>query len=107
MLATIHRLWLRSAIDVDPDVVYFRDTDLSAGTTSHLQALSRISGVLGTSDPVGELTPGQRASLADFLDGEPERRQVSRYAWEIDGSRIDFAPVTAAGDREPDWRRVG
>jgi alpha-galactosidase len=106
MVTAVHRLWLRPAIDPDPDVVFFRDTDLSADTSRHLQDMAHIAGFLGTSDPPRWLRDDQRAALATAVATRPETEQLSRYRWRVGGHEVDFAPVLAAHDREPQWEGV-
>jgi alpha-galactosidase len=103
MSTAMHRLWLQPAIDPDPDVVFFRDTDLSTDTSRHLQDMAHIAGFLGTSDPPGWLLDDQRAALATALATWPETEQLSRYGWRVGDRQVDFEPVLAADDREPQW----
>jgi alpha-galactosidase len=106
MTTAMHRLWLRQSIDPDPDVVFFRDTELSPETSLHLQDMAHITGFLGTSDPPGWLRDDQRSALADALATRPEVEQLSRYRWRIGGRHVDFEPALAADDREPQWEAV-
>ena len=52
----------------DPDVVYFRKTDLSPGTARYLQDMARIAGFKGTSDAPQSLADDEReATVVLFL----------------------------------------
>jgi alpha-galactosidase len=107
MTTAMHRLWLRPAIDIDPDVVYFRPTELGAQTTRHLQDLAHIAGFLGTSDPPGWIDEDQRRALKTALTDPVEVEQLARYRWRINDRHVDFGPVLAAGADEPEWEDVG
>ncbi len=103
MQTAMHRLWLRPAIDPDPDVVYFRPTDLSPATARCLQDMAHISGFLGTSDLPEALTEPERSALAAFLTNLPETHQETRYRWRVGDRTVDFEPALTAGAREPEW----
>ncbi|MBT8192700.1 MAG: alpha-galactosidase [Acidimicrobiia bacterium] len=106
MITAMHRLWLRPAIDPDPDVVFFRNTDLSADTRLHLQDMAHVAGFLGTSDPPAWLLDDQRTALASAFGAWPETRQLSRYRWQVADRVVDFEPVLGADHREPQWKSV-
>ncbi len=97
------RTWLRSVIDIDPDVVYFRgDTgSLSPATKQRLRDLALICGFRATSDPPGSLTREDRADLEAFLRADPKISKTGRYSWEIDGRPVDFGP--AYQHSQPGW----
>lgn len=103
LLTSTHRLWLRPAIDPDPDVVYFRPTELTERTMTRLRQLAQITGFLGTSDLPQRLSPGERETLRKFLTARPEIQQVGRHRWVIDGKSVDLSPVLTAGAVEPEW----
>lgn len=95
-----HRLWLRGALDLDPDVCFFRSRrlGLGAGAQALLRDLARITGFRGISDPPDWLTPAERSRLAAFL----EEREAAvtcrgRARWMVDDRRVDlsagFAPA--------------
>lgn len=107
MVTAVHRLWLRAAIDTDPDVVYFRDTGLSLETKRHLRSAALVSGFKGTSDPPDQLTELQRDALSAFLEADPPVEQLSRYRWRIDDDIVDFRPVLSGAAAEPAWSEAG
>jgi alpha-galactosidase len=92
---SLHRLWLGSVIDTDPDVAYFRSrySLLDASARQHLQDLARVARFRGTSDPPAWLDDDERAALVRFLDGEPEVERAGRHRYRIDGRDVDFGPV--------------
>jgi alpha-galactosidase len=107
MTTAMHRLWLRPAIDPDPDVVYFRETELSATTTRHLQDMAHIARFLGTSDLPAWLSEEEQEALSSFLTEQSEISQRSRYRWQVGDHEADFEPVLAASTAEPHWKEVG
>jgi len=107
VVAAVHRLWLRPAIDTDPDVAYFRATGLSSETCRRLQDLAHIAGFLGTSDPPDGLDDSQRRTLDRALREATDVEQLSRYRWRINEREVDYAPALAADRAEPIWEDAG
>lgn len=107
MVTSAHRLWLAPAIDTDPDVVYFRKTELSTLTARHIRFLAEIAGFKGTSDTPASLTDNEREALAAFLIQHPDVEQRARYRWHVGEHDVDFEPIMSAGNREPQWRVAG
>ena len=100
LATSINRLWLRDVIDVDPDVVYFRDdTALCGHELSALKDLATIARFVGVSDPPNTLDARQRIDLSAILREDPESRRRSRYVWDINGRSVDFSWVL--GERDP------
>jgi alpha-galactosidase len=89
------RLWLRPAIDTDPDVAYFgrERIDLDERTIGALQDLAQVAGFLGVSDPPSALSVGERDELADALSAKPTVVHVDRYRWRLDDRLVDFSWV--------------
>jgi alpha-galactosidase len=89
------RLWLRPAIDTDPDVAYFgrEEIDLDERTIGAVQDLAQIAGFLGVSDPPASLTKSERAELERMLLATPTVVQVDRYRWQVNGQLVDFSWV--------------
>ena len=100
---SVHRLWLRPLIDIDPDVAYFRTrhTDLDDHHRALLQDLAQVCGFLATSDPPAWLEPAQRARLAAFLAARPEVRRLQRYSFAIGDRVVDFGPVASPASGWP------
>ncbi|MBR7827891.1 alpha-galactosidase [Actinospica sp. MGRD01-02] len=98
LVTSIHRLWLRDLVDLDPDVVYFRARHslLTPHQRELLADLARVCAFKATSDPVGWLDPEERIALAEFLARDEPVRQLSRYRFDIGGREVDF---TAAAER--------
>jgi alpha-galactosidase len=100
---SVNRLWLRPAIDTDPDVVYLRSNGVTLDVVSkrRLQQLAHIAGFRGVSDPPAWLTGAERAALAEFLEAAPEVVKTSRYGWRVNGEEVDFSPALAGS--APVW----
>jgi alpha-galactosidase len=94
------RLWLKNAFDADPDVVYLdrSKVDLNEQTLESLQDLARITGFVGTSDRLGELSPEGRELLASLLTDDPLVERGPDMRWTIDGKDVDFGWVAAPGE---------
>jgi alpha-galactosidase len=100
LATSINRLWLRDAIDVDPDVVYFRDdTALYGNELSALKDIATIARFVGVSDPPDTLDAVQRIDLSTMLRDDPAATRRSRYVWDIDGRSVDFSWVLDERDR--------
>jgi alpha-galactosidase len=90
---SLARLWLGEAIQVDPDVAYFRSRNnlLDASQRRHLQDLCLITGLKGTSDPPGWLDRGETDVLEAFLEQAPKVSQLDRFRFQLDGRVADFS----------------
>ncbi|MGB5188120.1 MAG: glycoside hydrolase family 36 protein [Acidimicrobiia bacterium] len=86
------RLWLRDLFDADPDVVYLdrSEVDLDPRTLQSLQDLARITGFVGVSDKLGDLTPEEGERLVSLLTDEPRISRRSDQRWAIDRRDVDF-----------------
>ena len=98
LVASVHRLWLRDLVALDPDVVYFRSRQslLTPRQRGLLADLAHICGFKATSDPPGWLDERERAELADFLALDKPVVQLGRYRFDLGGREVDF---TAAAER--------
>lgn len=98
---SVHRLWLRAVIDIDPDVVYFRTRYnlLLDWQRALLRDLAVVSGFRATSDPPAWLLPDELSELEAFLDDEPQIERLGAYRYAIDGRTVDFEAIAA---RPPD-----
>ncbi len=92
---SLHRLWLKDLIHVDPDVAYFRSrhNQMTDAQNQMLRDLVRLTGFRATSDLPQWLKPNERESLRAFLEESPEIEQASRYGFRIDGRAVDFSPI--------------
>ena len=100
LATSINRLWLRDVIDVDPDVIYFRDdTDLDDRTLAALKDLATVARFVGVSDPPNLLNAAHRNELERMLLADPSIEQPGRYRWDIGGRTVDFSWILANGGR--------
>ncbi|MEX1133507.1 MAG: glycoside hydrolase family 36 protein [Acidimicrobiia bacterium] len=92
---SLARLWLGGAIQVDPDVVFFRTQQslLDPAQRQTLQDLASITGFLATSDPPDWLDESQTGALRDFLSQTSEISRLDRYRFRIGEREVDFEPT--------------
>jgi alpha-galactosidase len=108
---TLHRLWLKPIVTVDPDVVYLADrwNTLSADEKRIILAIAQICGSLGTSDLPSWIDARQSAeqTIESAFTAFPVTRR-GPYSFEIGGNRFDFAPALGLpGPRNTIDRIVG
>jgi alpha-galactosidase len=91
----VHRLWMGSLVDVDPDVAYFRThrCRLRPAEKGLLRELALICGFKATSDVPAWLAPDERAQLLAFLAARPRVARTGRYTGTVDGRPVDFGPA--------------
>jgi len=92
---TLHRLWLRENVQVDPDVVFFRSrfSLLSPEEMRLQEAMGEITGFKATSDPPSWLTPEERARLLAFLSQDQEVEFLGPYRFQVGEEVLDYEPV--------------
>jgi alpha-galactosidase len=92
---SIHRLWLRPLVNVDPDVIFCRSKHnaLKPAERLLLQDLAWIAGFKATSDLPQWMTASDQARLREFLESEPTIRKKDRYKYQIEGREADFSPA--------------
>ncbi|WP_051640105.1 glycoside hydrolase family 36 protein [Cellulomonas sp. URHE0023] len=93
-LASIHRAWLRSVYETDPDVVYFRRRRslLDDEQRQLLEDVATILGFKSTSDPAAWLAPDEISDLRRWLERAETVTQRGRYVFQIDDRIVDLAP---------------
>jgi alpha-galactosidase len=92
---TLHRLWLKSLLHIDPDVAYFESTrnSLTQKQKTLLQDLAYICSFKATSDLPQWMTTNELTDLRSFLKRTPKVEQVGRYIFQIDDRTVDFTSV--------------
>jgi alpha-galactosidase len=92
---SIHRLWLKPLVNIDPDVLYFRSkyNALQPYENQLLQDLGAITGFKATSDLPGWWKPSEKEKVRDFLTANTVVQKKTRYEFEIDGRDVDFSPA--------------
>jgi alpha-galactosidase len=90
---SIHRKWLGSIVQTDPDVAYFRSIECSLNDEqkSLLQCLALVCGFKATSDLPAWLKSDEREKLRAFLSTRSKINQLSRYVFKVDGKTVDFS----------------
>jgi alpha-galactosidase len=91
---TVHRLWLGSIVQVDPDAVFFRTREctLDCGQKRLLQNLALVCRFRGTSDPPWWLTAAEREDLRAFLGDLPPVEQGDGARFRVGLREVDFSP---------------
>jgi alpha-galactosidase len=105
---SLHRLWLKPLVNIDPDVMFFRSKHnaLRPHESQLLQALGVISDFKATSDLPWWLSASDKQSLREFLESTPTVQKSDRYRYQIDGHALDFrstVPVPSSDKNFPIW----
>lgn len=89
---SIHRLWMKPLVNIDPDVMFFRSryNGLKPHEQQLLLDLGNITGFKATSDLPQWMSVPEIELLREFLESEVEVRQVNRYEYEVSGRSVDF-----------------
>jgi alpha-galactosidase len=98
---TLHRLWLKPLVQLDPDVAYFRrvECSLTSDQKALLKALCLICGFRSTSDLPHWLNDLERRELRTFLEAVPRVEQTGSYTFRIGGQEVDFSQAVLLPDR--------
>ena len=90
---TLHRLWLRENVQVDPDVAFFRSrfSLLSLEEMRLQEAMGEITGFKATSDPPSWLSPEERERLWAFLSRDKEVKPLGPYRFRVGEEVLDYA----------------
>jgi alpha-galactosidase len=112
---TVHRLWLKPLLHIDPDVAYIesRENLLSLDHRLLLQNLAHICEFKATSDLPQWMTKDELDELNFFLRSKPKISRTGRYTFQVDDSLVDFTSavelpsvpkgMTALGGRLLGW----
>jgi alpha-galactosidase len=89
---TVHRLWLKPLLHIDPDVAYFESTknSLTKEQKRLLQDLAQICEFKATSDLPQWMTKDEIDELRTFLTSTPKVEQTSCYTFRLDDREVDF-----------------
>ena len=92
---SIHRLWLKSIINIDPDVLYFRSRHnaLKPHEKQLLQDLGALTGFKATSDLPQWMDKSELENVREYLEADPTVQKMKRYEYQIDGRSVDFSPA--------------
>ncbi|MFD9702463.1 glycoside hydrolase family 36 protein [Lentzea sp. NPDC059081] len=96
---TLHRLWHKPLLEVDPDVVYFRSrlNLLTERQQGWLRDLADVCGFRAISDPPGWLRPDELEAMTRYLGHRPDVRTLGRYRFALDGREVDLTPAVDPG----------
>lgn len=97
---SIHRLWLKPLVNIDPDVLYFRSkyNGLKAHETELLQDLGAITGFKATSDLLQWMSDSELENLREFLSSDPSVQKKNRYEYLVNGRSVDFSPAISIAE---------
>jgi len=92
---SIHRMWMKPLVNIDPDVMFFRSKYnwLKPHEQQLLLDLGTISGFKATSDLPQWMNRRDVESLREFLESDIEVKKTARYKYQIDGREVDFSPA--------------
>lgn len=92
---SLHRLWLKPLVNIDPDVLYFcsKYNSLKPHEIQWLQDLGTITGFKTTSDLPHWWRMTEKEKIRDFLETVPKIQKKGRYEFQIDGRSVDFSSV--------------
>jgi alpha-galactosidase len=90
---SMHRLWLNSLVNIDPDVMFFRSRHnaLKLNERQLLQDLGTITGFKATSDLPQWMNRQEVQSLRNFLESDLEVKKTTRYKYQVDSREVDFS----------------
>jgi alpha-galactosidase len=103
LYTSLHRLWLRPLVHLDPDVAYFRRRflHLSERQQNLQRDLAWICGYRATSDLPWWLTPAEREALRAFWTYQPQVQRDGAYRFLLEDRPVDFTPVLQTPPRLP------
>ena len=105
---SIHRLWLKPLVNIDPDVLYFRSkhNSLKPHEIQLLQDLGTITGFKATSDLPNWMNASEMEIAREFLNASLSVQKRTRYEYRIDGRDVDFStaiPISTSNIGIPIW----
>jgi len=92
---SIHRLWMKPLVNIDPDVMFFRSryNGLRSNERQLLLDLGAITGFKATSDLPRWMNAREVESLREFLESDVEVQKLDRYQYKLNGRLVDFRPA--------------
>jgi len=105
---SIHRLWLKPLVNIDPDVLYFRSRHnaLKVHEKQLLQDLGTFTGFKATSDLPQWMNESELENVREYLEASPMVQKMKRYEFQIDDRAVDFnpaIPIPASNLDVPVW----
>ncbi len=92
---SFHRLWLKSIVNIDPDVMFLRSKHnaLKPDEQQLLLDLGTISGFKATSDLPQWMNRQNLDSLREVLQTDVSVHKISRYKYQLNDREVDFSSV--------------
>jgi len=92
---SLHRLWLKPLVNIDPDVMFFRSkyNALKPAEQQLLLDLGTISGFKATSDLPQWMNRKDLDSVHEYLKADIHVRKISRYKYQLSDREVDFSSV--------------
>jgi len=99
---TIHRLWFKPLLHIDPDVAYFESkiNSLTREQKTLLQDLAQICNFKATSDLPQWMTKNELDELRSFLNTTPKVEQTGRYTFRLDDRAVDFTSAMSLPNKK-------
>ena len=90
---SLHRLWMKPLVNIDPDVMFFRSKHnaLQLHEKQLLLDLGTITRFKATSDLPQWMNQQDTASLRDFMETNSDIQKISRYEYQINDRIVDFS----------------
>jgi len=92
---SLHRMWLKPIVNIDPDVMFFRSKFnwLKPDEQQLLLDLGTISNFKATSDLPQWMNRQNLDSLREYMETDISVRKISRYKYQLNDRIVDFSPV--------------
>jgi alpha-galactosidase len=108
----VHRLWLQSLVNIDPDVMYFRSRHnvLKPHENQLLQDLGTLTNFRATSDLPRWWKQSEKEKVREFLKAVPMVQKKKRYEFQVDERDVNFSPaipIPASNLGFPIWLAKG
>jgi len=95
---SLHRLWMKTLVNIDPDVMFFRSKHnaLQPHEKQLLFDLGAITGFKATSDLPQWMNALDINSLREFMESKVTVKKLSRYKYQINNRIVDFSSAIPA-----------
>ena len=92
---SLHRLWMKPLVNIDPDVMFFRSryNALKPYEQQLLMDLGIITDFKATSDLPQWMNAREIEALRKFLESDVEVQKLGRYQYSVGGRVVDFNPA--------------
>ncbi len=92
---SLHRLWMKPLVNIDPDVMFFRSKHnaLKSHEKQLLLDLGTVTGFKATSDIPQWMTKQDVDTMCNFMETDALVCKLSRYKYQINERIVDFSPA--------------